>query len=85
MQLIIMNDDKSIQFVPSQTDLFSDSHIVDKLPVHFKKVSVTRRRRSNGEDIEEDRIALCKTTLKAQNIPRIVTIFMMVSRFQSHS
>lgn len=60
-----MNDDKTIQFVPSQTDLFSDSHIVDKLPVHFKEVSITRRRRSNGEDIEamiealeEDHIAL---------------------------
>lgn len=89
MQLITVNEDKSIQFVPSQTDPFSDSLIVDNLPVHFKGVSVTRRRRTNGEEIEaminsleEDRIALCKATLKAQNISSVVTasVFFMATK-----
>lgn len=79
MQLITENDDKWIQFVPSQTDPFSDTLIVDILPIHFKGVSVTRRRKTNGgEEIESminalevDRLALCTATLKAQNVQRM--------------
>lgn len=79
MQLITENDDKSIQFVPSQTDPFSDTLIVDILPIHFKGVSVTRRRKTNGgkeiesmiNTLEVDRLALCTATLKAQNVHRM--------------
>jgi len=85
VQLITVDDDKSIQFVPSQTDPISDSVIIDKLPIHFMGVSsITRRRRSNGDEIdamicvlEADRVALCKATLKAQNISRVVTASAM--------
>ena len=75
VQLTVMGNEKSVDFVPSQTDPVNNSLIISKLPDHFVGVSVARRRRTNGEEIEamisaleEDRAALSVALDKADNI-----------------
>lgn len=76
MQLVTVDDgEKSVVFVPSQTDPVSDALIIDKLPEHFIPVKVARRRRTNGEEIdamihaiEEDRTAVSVALNKANSI-----------------
>lgn len=76
MQLVTLDyGEKSVVFVPSQTDPVSDALIIDKLPEHFIPVKVARRRRTNGEEIdamihaiEEDRAAVSVALNKADSI-----------------
>jgi hypothetical protein len=76
MQLVTVDDgEKSVVFVPSQTDPVSDALIIDKLPEQFIPVKVARRRRTNGEEIdamihaiEEDRAAVSVALNKADSI-----------------
>jgi len=75
MQLVKVDGEQSIIFVPSQTDPIRDDLIIDKLPEHFVGVSVARRRRTNGEEIdamiqamEHDRAALSVALHKADSI-----------------
>lgn len=75
MQLVTVDGEKSVVFVPSQTDPVSDALIIDQLPEHFIAVSVARRRRTNGEEIdamihaiEEDRAALSVALNKVDSI-----------------
>jgi len=75
IQLVTVGDgEKSVVFVPSQTDPVSDALIIDELPEHFIPVKVARRRRTNGEEIdamihaiEEDRTAVSVALNKANS------------------
>lgn len=76
MQLVtVVDGEKSVIFVPSQTDPVRDALIIDKLPEHFIAVSVARRRRTNGEEIdamihaiEDDRAAVSAALNKVDSI-----------------
>ena len=75
IQLVTVDDgEKSVVFVPSQTDPVSGALIIDELPEHFIPVKVARRRRTNGEEIdamihaiEEDRTAVSVALNKANS------------------